>query len=159
MLYFEKIDTKRYLCVEKLPWTSPWAAPEQSPPLTFGTPDQIQKKSFKGQENGLLPTPPHTNSMSVISQLLLTRLWPNFKGRILGPCLKDANCHGDLCPGNICPGDICPYQQYFSCYWSNFDQTFWTQLLWTKMFLNKISLDPNFFRTQNFFRYWTPNIF
>ena len=54
MLYFEKIDTKLYLCVEKLPWTSPWAAPEQSPPLTLGTPDQIQRKSFKGQENGLV---------------------------------------------------------------------------------------------------------
>ena len=57
MLYFEKIDTKHYLCVEKLPWTSSWAAPEQSPPLTLGTPEQIQRKSFKGHENGLIGAP------------------------------------------------------------------------------------------------------
>ena len=29
------------------------------------------------------PTPPHRNSMSAISQLLLTRFWPNFKSRFL----------------------------------------------------------------------------
>ena len=65
----------------------------------------------------------HTNSMSAISQLLLARFWPNFKGRFLGLSLTDPNCHDDICPSNICPCDICPYQEYLSCYWSDFDQT------------------------------------
>ena len=68
-----------------------------------------------------------------MSQLLLTRFWPNFKGRFLGPSLTDSNCHSDICPGNICPGDICPYQEYLNCYWSDFDQTlkvgFWNHFL------------------------------
>ena len=53
MLYFEEIDTKLCLCVEEYPLSFPCAAPEQSPPLTLGTPDQILKKSSKGQEYGL----------------------------------------------------------------------------------------------------------
>jgi len=68
-------------------------------------------------------THPPTNSTSAISQLLLTRFWPNFKRRFLGPSLTHPNCHGDICPGNICPVDICPYLEYLSCYWPNFDQT------------------------------------
>ena len=36
----------------------PFAAPEQSPPLTLGTPDQVLKKSSKGQEYGLAFSPP-----------------------------------------------------------------------------------------------------
>ena len=28
----------------------------------------------------------------------------------------------DICPCNICPDDIFPYQQYLSCYWTDFDQ-------------------------------------
>ena len=35
----------------------------------------------------------------------------------------DSNCHGDICPDNICLRDICPYQEYFGCYWSDFDET------------------------------------
>ena len=62
-------------------------------------------------------------SISAISQLLLTRFWPNFKHRFLGPSLTHPNCHGDICAGNICPVDICPYREYLSCYWPNFDQT------------------------------------
>ena len=87
--------------------------------------------------------------ISGISQLLMTQFWPNFKGRILGPCLKDADCYGDICQGNICPGDICSYMQYLSFYWSNFDQFFldhdfcgpkysWTKLLRTHIFLMQI---------------------
>ena len=79
----------------------------------------------------LQPPPPttttttntHTNSMSEISQLLLTRFRWNFKGRILGTSRTDSNCHGDICTGNFYPGDICLYQEYLSCYWSDFDQT------------------------------------
>ena len=33
-------------------------------------------------------------SISAISQLLLARFWPNFKGRFLGPSLTDLNYHG-----------------------------------------------------------------
>ena len=69
-----------------------------------------------------------------------------------------ANCHGDICPGNICPGYICLYQQYLS-YWSDFDQTFWTQIFrvtfyWTffgsKIFFQHF-FDPKFFRAKNVF--------
>ena len=80
------------------------------------------------------PTHPthHRNSMSAISQLLLTRLWWNFKGRLLGTSRTDSNCQGDICPRNICPCDICPYQEYLSCYWPDFDETLqvrsWEQL-------------------------------
>jgi len=68
----------------------------------------------------LQPPPPthHTNSKSAISQLLLTRYWWNFKGRLLGTSRTDSNCHGDICPGNICP-----YQEYLNCYWPDFDET------------------------------------
>ena len=99
----------------------------------------------------------------------------------MGPCLKDANCYGDICPGNICPGDICPNEQYLSCYWSDFDQIFWTHffgcqdfcgpkfflnpkffsrpkiLLWPKVFRPEILLDPNKFSNLNFF--WTQKYF
>ena len=68
-------------------------------------------------------------SISGISQMLLAWFWLNFKGRFLGLSLTDANCYGGICQGNISPGNICPYQKYISCYWSDFDQTFWTQLL------------------------------
>ena len=49
-----------------------------------------------------------TNSMSGISQLLLVRFGPNFKGRFLGTSRTDYISYGDICPGYICPGDICP---------------------------------------------------
>ena len=81
-------------------------------------------------------------SISGISQLLLIQFWPSFKCRILEPCLKDANCHGDIYPGNICP-----YQQFLSCYWSDFDQTFRTQFFFQtqNLFQTQICSDPNFF--------------
>ena len=72
-----------------------------------------------------------------IYQLLLARFWPNFKGRFLGTSLADFNCHDDIWPGNICPGNICLYQQYFSCYWSEFDQTL------KVMFLGQSLTDAN----------------
>ena len=46
MLYLEEIDTKLCLCVEEYPFSFPCAAPEQSPPLTLGTPDS--KEKFQG---------------------------------------------------------------------------------------------------------------
>ena len=74
---------------------------------------------------------PHM-SISGISQLLLTWFWWNIKGRFLGTSRTDSNCHSDICPCNICLCDICPYQEYFSYYWPNFDQTlklgFWDHL-------------------------------
>ena len=45
-------------------------------------------------------------SISVICQLLLTRFWPNFKGRFLGPSLTHNKCQCDICPGNICPRNV-----------------------------------------------------
>ena len=93
-------------------------------------------------------TPPHpqtqyqeylTNSISGISQLLLTWFWWNFKDRFLGTPRTDYNCNGDICPGNICPRNICPHQKYLSFNWHNFDETlkigFWEHLeqIWTVM--------------------------
>ena len=78
------------------------------------------------------------NSMSTISQLILTRCWWNFKGSFLGSSRTDSNyqvdiCPGNICPGNICPGNICPgnigpgnicsYLEYLSCYWPDLDKT------------------------------------
>ena len=83
--------------------------------------------------------------MSVISRLLLTRFWPNFKNRFLGQSWTDSNCHGDICPGNICPGYICLYQQYLSCYL--LDLAFF---LGSKIFFQHF-FDPKFFLIQNFF--------
>ena len=61
-------------------------------------------------------------SILAISQLLLARFWPNFKGGFLGHFLTYSKCHNDICSGNICPCDICPYQQYLSFCWPDFDQ-------------------------------------
>ena len=41
----------------------------------------------------------------------------------MGTCRKDSNYQVNICPGNICPGDTCPYQEYLSCYWTNFNET------------------------------------
>ena len=79
----------------------------------------------------LQTTPPHANTMSAISQLLLIRFWWNFKGRFLGTSTTDHNCHADIWRGNICPGDICPYQEYLNCYWHDLDLT-----LKARLFMN-----------------------
>ena len=42
-------------------------------------------------------------SISTISQLLLVRFWPNFKGRFLGPIWTFSSFQNDICSGNICP--------------------------------------------------------
>ena len=54
-------------------------------------------------------------SISAISQMLLTRFWPNFKVSFLGPSLTDVTCQDDICPDNIWLGDICPFQQNLIC--------------------------------------------
>ena len=83
-------------------------------------------------KNGSGPQPNTRNSVSAISQLLLTQFGPNLKVTFLGPSLTDVKYHGDICPCNICSRDICPYLQYLSCYLTNFDQTskvgFWGHL-------------------------------
>ena len=77
-------------------------------------------------------TTTHRNSMSAISQLLLTRFCSNFKVRFLGTSRTNSNCYGAICPDNICLGHICPDQEYISCYWFNFYKTlkvgFWDHL-------------------------------
>ena len=95
-------------------------------------------------------------STSVISQLLLTRFCPWFKGRFMGPSLTDANYHSNICPGNICPGNICPHQEYFSYCWPNFDQTivrclnFFGPKFFTLIFLPLLFFNPKLFWTQIF---------
>ena len=86
------------------------------------------------------PSNNNNKNPHLISQLLLTRFWPNFKSRYLGTSWRDFSCHGDICPGNVSPGDICPYQHYLSSmtqFLPNFwDPIFWgTQFLWTKLLL------------------------
>ena len=94
-------------------------------------------------------------SLSGIFQLLLTRFWPNFKGRFLGSFWTNFIHHGEICPGKICPGDICPYLEYFSCYWPDFEKTFLTQFLeaviWQN-FLDTIFGGRDLFWSKNF---WT----
>ena len=58
-----------------------------------------------------------------IGGYFLTQFWWNFIGSILGTSQTDSNYQVDICPGNICPADICPYQEYLSCHWPNFDET------------------------------------
>ena len=71
------------------------------------------------------PTHHHRNSISAISQLLLTQFWWNFKGRFLWTSRTNYNCNGDICPGNICPRNICPYQEYLrTWFWWNFKDRF-----------------------------------
>ena len=89
----------------------------------------------------------YTNSMSAISQLLLTRFWPNFKLRFLGTTRTDFNCHIDICPCNICPGNICPYQEYLGCYWLNFDQTL---KVYSKKNVDFNSFEPDHFTKKKF---------
>ena len=72
-----------------------------------------------GANNHCRLPPPHRNSMSTLSWLLLTRFGPNFKHKFLGLSWTDFYCRSE-----ICPGDICPHQEYLSCYWPNFDETF-----------------------------------
>ena len=95
-------------------------------------------------------------SISAISQLLLTRFWPNFKGKFLGQFLQDSNCYGDdICPGNIYPGNDCPYQQCLSCYWANlnhlFVPNFWGSWFFIdNNFFYQTSADQNIFWAKNF---------
>ena len=65
----------------------------------------------------------HRNSMLVISQLLLSQFWWNFKRMFLGTSKTDSNYQVEICSGNICPGYICSYQEYLSCYLPDFDET------------------------------------
>ena len=89
-------------------------------------------------------------SISGISQLLLVWFWPKIKSRFLELFLTFTNCHSDICQGNVCPGDICPYQEYISCYWPNFDQTFLAQFFESLNFLAQNFVSPKFFEHNNF---------
>ena len=52
-----------------------------------------QLKSWVWHENDFSPpSTTHTNSISAISQLLLSRFWWNFKGRFLETSRIDSNC-------------------------------------------------------------------
>ena len=92
-------------------------------------------------------------SISGISQLKLTRLWPNFKCRFLEPSSTDGNCHGDICPsniypGNICPGNICPYRNISAVFDQILTKLFWSEVLGSLIFLTKILFGPKFCLTQ-----------
>ena len=97
-------------------------------------------------------------SISAISQLLLARLWPNLKGRFLGPFLTYSNCHNDICSGNICP-----YQEYLSCHWPDFDETLkvipGTILNLFQHFSNNNKISSNKFGWKNFSTKNWPNFF
>ena len=95
----------------------------------------------------------HHDSWPLLKKVKETSLY--FKCRFLWPSSTDANHHDDICSGNISPGDICTYQQYFSCYWSHFDKTFWIPFFWglnfcQQLFLEQNSFGPNIFWTKRF---------
>ena len=90
----------------KLGWTRKWLCTPPHPPPH--------------------PSPHQRNSMSAISQLLLTRLWWNFKCRFLGTSRIDIE-------PNIEP-------QYWTQYWTQYWNQYWTPLA---PILNPI-LNPEF---------------
>ena len=49
------------------------------------------------QTTYVLATFVHIRNISAVTDLIFNKLI----GRILGPSLKDAHCHGDICPGNL----------------------------------------------------------
>ena len=89
-------------------------------------------------------------SKSAISQLLLTRLWPNLKVSFLGPTLTDVDGLGDICPSNIWPRNICPYQQYLSCSCTNFSKVDFWGLVY-QMPCVRGTFGPNYFGGLNLF--------
>ena len=63
--------------------------------------------------------------------------------------------HLEQIPTVIFHGDICPYQEYLSCYWQNFQQTFWALFLaalifWTIILFHPHFLDRTIFQTKTF---------
>ena len=68
-------------------------------------------------------------SISGVFQLLLTRFWPNFNGRFLGPCLTDANCLATKI----------------------FSKFFFQTQFFSKIFSDTKSIGPKIFWTHNFF--------
>ena len=72
----------------------------------------------------LYTTHHHRNSMSAISQLLLTRFWWKLKGRFLGTSKTDSRFMVTFvqASGIICSHNIFPYQEYLSCYWPDYDE-------------------------------------
>ena len=81
----------------------------------------------------------------------------------MGPCLSDANRHGDIYLCNTCLGDICSsYQRDLSCDWSNLTKHFGPHPLFfsrTQNFSDLNSFWAKKFLTSNF--YWSqiiPNL-
>ena len=112
---------------------------------------KLQRKLYGSIFNRYLPSPWLLSrehffwgqlSISVITQLLLNQFWPNFKVRFLVPSITDANWHGNICSVNICPDNNCPYQHNLSCYWPDFDQTFWIQIFGVLIFVDQYFFDP-----------------
>ena len=96
--------------------------------------------------------PTHTNSMSPMSHMLLTRFWHKFKYGFLGPSLKEQNCPDDICQARICPGNILP-AFYSKDLWIIFEQkNCQTQHLF---------FTPNLFDQNNFksFCFWPTTFF
>ena len=81
--------------------------------------------------------------ISGISQLLLTKFWPNLKSSFLWPSWTDFNCHSDICQANFFPDYICPYN-----YWTNFLDHFFGTKVMTHFFGDKIH--GPFFSDQSF---------
>ena len=75
-------------------------------------------------------------SISRINQLLLPRFLPNFKGRLLGTSLTDANCHGDIFLATYVLATFLLKFSYF------FGGAF---NIMNQIFLDQTSLDPSFF--------------
>ena len=82
--------------------------------------------------------PDHLNVWGPISQLLLIRSLPNFKGRFMRPSVTADKCHWEICPCNIFSGHNFFGQENFF---------FWTPIDFSNqhLFYLKIVLDLKFF--------------
>ena len=90
--------------------------------------------------------PDHLNVWGPISQLLLVRSLPNFKGRFMRPSVTADKCHWEICPCNIFSGHNFFGQEIF--FWPTF---FWTPIIFqTKFFLPKNILRPQIFFASKF---------
>ena len=86
-------------------------------------------------------------SISGTSHLILTRFWPNFKGRFIGPSLTDSKCHSEICTGNVCPDNF-----FYIMNSSDVPDPILTQFSGALIFLDQHSFWPKFFRPKIF---WT----
>ena len=107
-----------------------------------------QKLRPTNNESKKLPT--HHPPGTLVHEMTTWKWWPELsKGS-----LRIKKCHSN----------ICPYQEYPSCCWPYFDQTFCTQFSWALIFVGQHffgpkSIDPNIFWTKYVFGFFWTKLF